>query len=279
MGGRHGWSRWLGVFWALACLATASVGAAQGGRADTHTTTILPTGQVDWAAGLLRSSGEAAAPGRAMAPSHVAGAYAHALRIARQRLFRALLELRFDATRTVAQALQESAPRRLALQGLVDTAPVVRTRYKARGRVESTVQVSLFGALTIALLPEYESPAPVAAPTSEAVYTGIVVDARGLVLQAALFPRILDEEAQVLYAPEVVDAEIAARRGYVAYSTGAPEAQTFARVGTNPLVVRARRVAGPARVDVVMRRADAARLRQDSGTRRLFRQCRVLIVK
>lgn len=279
MGEWRGWVRWLSVFWALACLTTVSVGAAQGGRANARVTTVLPTGEVDWAAGLLQSSGQADGSGRVTAPSHVAEAYTHALRIGRQRLFQALLDLRFDATRTVAQALQESTSRRLALQELVDTAPVIRTRYKARGSVESTVQVSLVGPLTTVLLPERASPAPAVTPPAGAVYTGIVVDARGLVLQAAVFPRILDEDAQVFYAPEVVDAAIAARRGYVAYSTGAPEAQTFARVGTNPLVVRARRVAGSSRVDVVMSRADAVRIREDSSTRHLFRQCRVLIVK
>ena len=279
MRGRRRWWCWLGAFWALVCLATASVGVAQGRRAKARVTTALPTGQVDWAAGVVRSSGQAAASGRAPAPLDVAAVNMQAQRRAQQRLFQALLDLPFDATRTVAEVLPDSASRRLALQGVVDTAEVVRTRYKARGRVESTVQVSLVGPLTKALLPSGVSLPPVEVPPWEVVYTGIIVDARGLTLQAALFPRIFDEDAEVLYAPDVVDASIAARRGYVAYSTGVPEELTSVRVGENPLIVRARRTAGPARVDMVMRRADAARIREYRSTRHLLRQCRVLIVK
>jgi hypothetical protein len=275
----HGWWCWLGLLWTLTSLTMPSAGAAPGGGAAVRTATALPTGQVDWTAGLLESSGQADVIGPTVVPSQASGVYAQAVHRARQRLYQALLALRFDATYTVAQAPQVSASRRLALQELVHTAPVIRTRYTARGSVESTVQLSLFGPLTTALWPTPLSPAPVAIPTSEAVYSGIVLDARGLAIQTALFPRIVDEDAQVLYAPELVDATIAARRGYVVYSTGAPETQTSARVGTHPLVVRARRVTGRSRVDIVMLRTDAARIRADRSTRHLLRQCRVLIVK
>ena len=79
------------------------------------------------------------------------------------------------------------------------------------------------------------------------MHTGVVIDARGLAIQPALFPKIMDERGQTLYAPESVDREAAVQQGYVAYAKAFDQAPAQARVGEHPLVLRALRVAGDPR--------------------------------
>jgi hypothetical protein len=153
----------------------------------------------------------------------------------------------------------------------------VQTRYLPQGAVESTVQVSLFGRLTTLLWPETTAAAVPTAEATSDVYTGIVIDARGLALQPAVFPRILDEDGQVLYAPESVYAEVAMQQGYVAYISVIDSPQMESRVGKTPLLLRAHRTAGPARVDVVLSRTDGAQL-QHAAIRLLLARGRVIVV-
>jgi hypothetical protein len=240
-------------------------------------TTPVAAGQVDWTTGVVRSSARAEAASGSGRSAYGATAFASAVYAAQQRLLEAIGQLRLDAGRTVDSLLQGAPDKRQTLEELVAAAEVLQTRYLPHGAVESTVQVALFGRLTALLWPETASAAPSGAEATSAVYTGLVIDARGLALQPALFPRILDEDGQVLYAPAYVQADVVGQRGYVAYVSALNSPQVEARVGKNPLLLRARRVAGPARVDVVMHRADVPQL-QLAAIRLLLAQCRVVIV-
>jgi hypothetical protein len=240
----------------------------------------LATGEVNWTTGVVQSRGWAspAAPGKATSQQYQT-VYRQATQSARQRLLETLAQLRYDATQTVAKVLQQAEERQRRLEALVAEAEVIQTRYGERGTVESTVQLALFGPVTALLLPELSAPVAEAEPASDGVYTGIVIDAQGLALQAALFPRIVDEQGQPVYDLMHVDADFAARRGYIAYASTATEVQARSRVGEHPLLVRARRVAGEERVDLVLRQSDAMQLQGHDEMRQLLRQCRVLILR
>ena len=73
-------------------------------------------------------------------------------------------------------------------------------------------------------------------------------------------PRIVDEASQQVYDPSLVDRGIVTRRGYIAYMTTAKDEAAKARVGDYPLILRARRVMGETRVDLMWRQADAERI-------------------
>jgi hypothetical protein len=163
------------------------------------------------------------------------------------------------------------------LEALVAKAEVVQTRYLPQGAVESTVQIPLFGGLAALLWPGTTTASGPVAEAASGVYTGIVIDARGLALQPALFPRILDEDGQVLYAPESVQAEVAMQQGYVAYTRVIDSSQVESRVGKNALLLRARSAAGPARVNVIMSREAGPQL-QHAAIRLLLAHGRVIIV-
>src|SRR5262249_41760559 len=140
-----------------------------------------------------------------------------AAQAARQGLWAILDQVRLDASQMLGPAVRQMQERRHELEASVAQAVVVETRY-APGTVETTVQLPFAGRLTALFLAPASAVTSDAEPKPEAAHTGVVIDARGLAIQPALFPRIVDESGQTLYAPEVVDVEAAVQQGYVAYA-------------------------------------------------------------
>jgi len=259
----------------LGLLVIASSAAAQFWSTEPRVTETLSHGQVDWTDGLVLSRDSATSAARRGAGVATMQA---ATQAARQGLLRLVDQVRFDATQMLGQTVRQAEAPRRELEALVTRATVVETRYSPGGVVETVVQLPFAGQLTALFFPAVSSVAPDGEPRSEAVHTGVVIDARGLAIQPALFPKIVDEHGQALYAPESVDREAAVQQGYVAYAKAFDQAPAQARIGEHPLVLRALRVAGETRVDLVLSDAEATRIRDYTATRRLVRQCRVLIV-
>jgi hypothetical protein len=259
----------------LALLVVAGNAAAQFWSTEVRVTETLAQGQVDWTEGFVLSRASATRSTRRVAGG---AAYQSATQAARQGLLHIFDQVRFDATQMLGQALRQAEAPGHEIEALVAHAPVVETRYVPGGAVETAVQLPFAGQLTALFLPPVTSGTPDSEPRTEAVHTGVVIDARGLAIQPALFPRIVDERGQTLYAAESVDREAAVQQGYVAYAKAFDQAPAQARIGAYPLVLRALRVAEESRVDLVLSDAEATRIRDYAATRRLVRQCRVLIV-
>jgi len=261
---------------ALVCLlGLATTAAAQWWRSKVSVVEPLSQGQVNWTTDVLLSRGSAT--GTTLQGTG-ASTYRAAVQAARQGLWAALDQVRFDAKQMLGPAIRQAEARRHELEAMVAQATVVGTRYLPGPTVETTVQLPLAGQLTALFLTASSASPADGEPRSEAPHTGVVIDARGLAIQPALFPRIVDESGQSLYAPTDVDTEAAVQQGYIAYAKAFDGAPAQVRIGERPLVLRALRVAGDSRVDLVLSHAEAARIRDYAATRRLVRQCRVLIV-
>jgi hypothetical protein len=276
-GHRWGWLAWpcgihLGL---LGLLVVAGMAMAQGLPTEVRVLESLPRGQVNWTEGVVLSRDSATGP----APRGT-GALASqaAVQAARQGLWGLLDHVRLDATQMLGPVIRQAEAQRQELEALVARAMVVETRYLPGRTVEMTVQLPLAGRLTALTLAPPSVSTPDGEPRAEAAHTGVVIDARGLAIQPALLPRIVDEQGQPLYAPDLVDVEAAVQQGYIAYARAFDQAPAQTRIGERPLVLRALRVAGASRVDLVLGNPEATRIRDYAATRRLVRQCRVLIV-
>jgi hypothetical protein len=92
-------------------------------------------------------------------------------------------------------------------------------------------------------------------------YTGLVVDARGLDVQRAMGPRIVDEDGGVIYPDprHVPDKAFLEDHGMAAYTSDVAAAP---RSGSHPLVVTAAGVTGPGHDDLVVSRDTARQIRE-----------------
>jgi hypothetical protein len=233
---------------------------------------------IDWDKRVVTAHGQGAPDLTAPNP---AAARIGAERAAEVDAFRNLLEavkgVQVKSGQTVGQVMAQDPALRASVEGVVRGFKITNKRYFNDGGVELTVEMPLDGKIAQVLMPVTD-PSPKAAaktPTGKEVGTGLVVVARGLKLQPALAPRILDEQGHELYGPDFVEPGALRKNGIAGYLSSAEAAQGNARVGASPLVVKAIRAEGS---DVVISAADAARLTDAQANLGFLSEGKVIIV-
>lgn len=264
---------------------------------------IGANGSVNWSAGYIEAVGIGAPPDRYIGKPQ---ARPNALRAAEVVAKRNLLEItkgvRIDSSTTVKDYAVESDVINSQVEGVIKGAQVVKQEYMSDGTVEVTVRMPLFGNFSQVIMPKIMEkkpsitppaatppPAPpepvVAAPVvpppaapAAVVYTGLVVDARGMQARPAMSPKIVDESGQEVYGTIIVDREFAVQQGVSGYARDLTSAQGNARVTNNPLTVKGVKAQGAGKSDIIISNADAAALRAAVDNLAFMKKCRVMIV-
>ena len=268
-------------------LFALAAGSASAQLVGTVKDVIEPTGssgKVDWSTGVITAVGIGAPPAQ---PANAAQARAMAERAAQVVAYRNLLEavkgVRVDSTTTVENFMVTSDVIRTEVSGIIQGATVMDKKYMSDGSVEVTVGMKLTGALADQLLPKGLTPPTVPGATpggaeTGQVYTGLIVDARGLGVRPAMAPKILNEDGKEVYGSAWVSRDYAVREGMVGYLKDPVAAQANPRVTDKPLLVKAVKVSGDARVDTVISNADAATIQNVSQNLSMLEKCRVIIL-
>lgn len=242
------------------------------------------TGKVDWTTGVITAVGIGAPPSQ---PANAAQARAMAERAAQVVAYRNLLEavkgVRVDSTTLVENFIVTSDVIRTQVNGIIQGATIMDKKYMSDGSVEVTVGMKLTGALAEALLPK-TPPAAAQAPVTSStapgqLYTGLLIDARGLGVRPAMAPKVLNEDGKEVYGSAYINRDWAVREGMAGYLKGDPAAaQANPRIADKPLVVKALKVSGEGRVDTVISNTDAAALQSASENLSMLEKCRVIIL-
>jgi hypothetical protein len=232
-----------------------------------------------------------------------------ALRAAQLDAYRNLLEVtkgvRVNSVTVVEDSMVASDMIRSQVNGMVKGAQVIKKEYLSDGTVEVTIAMSLRGGFAQLILPQDIKPVPeirtippsppqmpeeaVPAPptavpepatpaVAPAVYTGLVVDARGLGTRPAMSPKILDERGMEVYGSAYVSREYAVQQGMAGYAKDITASQTNPRVTDQPLTVKGLKTEGPGQSDLVISNADADKIRGASENLSFLKKCRVMIV-
>lgn len=243
-------------------------------------------GSINWSQGTILAKGIGAPPEKLYGkPS----ARQMALRAATLDAYRNILEVvvgvRIDSATVVIDYTVENDVIRTKVDGMIKGAQIIKKEYLSDGTVEITMQMNMRGGFSQLILPEeikpLESIKPVPmtqAQTSSAVFTGLVVDAKGLKARPAMSPKILDENNQEVYGSAFVSREFAVQQGMSGYAKEVGAAQRNQRVTNNPLTVKGLRTEGPGRSDIIISNADASMLRSASENLSFMKKCRVMIV-
>jgi len=241
-------------------------------------------GVINWSKGTVQATGIGAPPEKLYGkPS----ARPMALRAAKLDAYRNILEVlkgvRIDSTTIVRDYAVESDIIMSKVEGMVQGAEVVKKEYLSDGTVEITMQMSLHGGFSQLVLPAEIKPldsikSAMPLQSSSAVYTGLVVDARGLHARPAMSPKVQDENGQEVYGSAFVSREYAVQQGMSGYAKNVDAARTNQRVTDNPLLVKGLRVEGAGHSDIVISNADASMLRGASENLSFMKKCRVMIV-
>ncbi len=236
-------------------------------------------GSVDWSDQTIMATG-IGTPNPKLSPAQQRTSALTAARIdAYRRLLEIIKGVNLTAETVVNNSMVESDVIRMTVEGtLRGFRQVGPPRYMDDGTVELDVEVSLSGKILGAVLPptgskqnEMESKDIPSNPSGS--YTGMIVDCRGLGVQYALAPRLLDESGEEVYGPDWVDRDVATEKGIVQYGTD--ESQFKDRVGDNPFRVKGLRAAGTNNCDVVISNADATVLSSTDENLKFMDQCKV----
>jgi hypothetical protein len=266
------------------------------------------SGSINWSQGIMTATGIGSPPEKYYGKPQ---ARPMALRAAQLDAYRNLLEVtkgvRINSVTVVEDSMVSSDMIRSQVDGMVKGTQVIKKEYLSDGTVEVTIAMSLRGGFAQLILPkdikqvpEIKTipPAPPAPPAVEqvgqvpvppppqpaiptpapAIYTGLVVDARGLGARPAMSPKLSDERGQEVYGSAYVSREYAVQQGMAGYAKDLTASQTNPRVTNEPLTVKGLKTEGPGQSDLVISNADADKIRSASENLSFLKKCRVMIV-
>ena len=242
-------------------------------------------GSINWSTGKVVAVGIGAPPSK---PANMAQARAMARRaaitVARRNLLEISQGVQVDSMTLVKDFTVKSDIIRTSVQGVVRNAQVIDTAYMSDGSVEVTMAMSLGGEFANVILPPPPvgmgdpSPFQMPPPGTSQVYTGMVIDARGLGARPAMAPKIVDESGKEIYGSAMVNREFAVQQGMVGYAKDLSAAQGNNRVTDRPVTIKALRTSGAAKCDVVISDSDAAKLTSAAENLSFLQKCRVMVV-
>jgi hypothetical protein len=259
----------------------------------------LDTGCVDWSTGTVRVNGVAApaAVDDESSPDQPSDVLDTARRMAQSNLMETVCAIRINAVSRVADRVAQSPAFRDGLITLARNAAITNQEYLSDGTVGIELTMNLTGGFGQFVLPEeirqvdsvvamtMNTPEPDADTppmqtdgTDGSPHTGLILDATGIGAVPSLVPVVVDESGEVVYGPAFVSREFAVSRGMTGFATTLAAARSDKRVGLHPLIVRVLRTRSTGKTDLVVSRADAARLRSSVIHLNFLKACRVSIV-
>ena len=245
-------------------------------------------GSINWQDQIIRATGIGAPNPKMPLAAQRAGALEAAKRIALRNLLETVKGMSITSETTVRNAMMENDVITTQVSGIVRNFRVVDTRYMSSGDVEVDVEVPLSGVLTDALLPTMGQPMPVGqgfpmdpsgySLPQNVVFTGLIIDARGIGARPAMAPKILDENGNEVYGTGYVSREYAVQIGVVGYEKDINRAKTNERVTDNPLVVKATKASGSGQSDIVISNNDAQNVVGAAKNLNFMENCKVMVI-
>jgi len=215
-----------------------------------------------------------------------------ALRAAQVDAYRNLLEVtkgvQISSHTTVRDFVTESDVINASVEGLIKGAKIMNKEYLSDGTVEVTLRMPLSGIAKAVFNQSFSDdkktdtpPPPIKArptPAGGDIFTGLVVDARGLQARPAMSPKIVDESGAEVYGSLVVSKEYAVQQGVSGYARDLTAAQGNPRVTNNPVTVKGVSAEGAGKSDIKISSDDARKLRSVKENIDFMKKCRVMIV-
>jgi hypothetical protein len=219
-----------------------------------------PQQGVNWEGQVLKATGAGAPDLKASTPAQ---ARLGAETVAKLDAFKNLLAqakgLRVSAEKTVGDAMSTEEVK-AKVEGAIHGFKITGKRYFSDGGVEIDVEVPL-SALTELVAPSPEAHAALNTE-GEPKNTGLVVDARGLKVQKALSPRLLDDAGKPVYGIDSLSDDARKSKGVASYFATLDSAKKSLLVGDKPLVIKASKVQG---TDLVLSAEDLKRLAESNN--------------
>jgi hypothetical protein len=244
-------------------------------------------GNVDWAARVIVVTGIGAPNPELPEAAQRPGAERAAQQVALRNALETVKGIFINSSTTVENFMTKSDMITSRVNGFVKGFQQKgRTRYMSDGSVEITMEIPIdgFGFLGEMVIGEQLGDNPSVTKfegkksREEKLFTGLIIDCRGLSVKPALSPRVLDGDGREVYGSAYVSKEWAVKYGMVGYSKDVAAAAKLERVGKTPGSVKAEKAMGDNKTDVVIADADAEDIRSAAKNLKFLSECRVIFV-
>ena len=245
---------------------------------------LKENGSINWSRGVVQAKGIGIPPTKLSGDSNVrTEALTDAKLNASHVILKIIKELRIYGTTVVGDYAIQDPAIMSKIENMVNNAKVVKKEYLTDGTVKIEMEVNLRGGFAQLILPKEIKPLDsiklvTMNKSSTPVFTGLVVDAKGLSVKPVMVPKIIDENNQEVYGSAFVSREYAVQQGMSGYSRDLKESLKDKRVSDYPLVVKGLKTSGPGHSEIVISNADASKLRGISESLYFMKKCRVIIV-
>lgn len=256
----------------------------------------LGKGSIDWGSGVVIAKG-IGAPNPSM-PAAIARP--SAIRVAKMIALRNAMEIikgiPLNSETTIENGMLANDKIHTSIQGFIKKFEYVKDEngkiehYMSDGTVEILVKVPINGlggvgeatfsleAHEITSTPK-ERRMPRVSGVSTSVYSGLIIDARGLGVKPAISPKVLDENGKEIYGSAYISKSFAVKYGIAGYAKTVKNAQKQeSRIGSTPGLVKAIRASGSNKTDVVLSINDANSVRSSAKNLKFLSECRVIII-
>lgn len=196
--------------------------------------------------------------------------------VAIRKIVKALYMVRLSSSALVEDLAEGSEYISSRLAQISRGATIVERAESPEGDLEITVEAPISAAILRTVILQTGS---VNVPVEgEALYTGLIVDARGLLIKPALSPRLLDASGNELYSSSLASMEEILKRGLISYEQDLSSAMDSERTGDNPYIVKGLRTSYSGNSDLVISATDAAPLKGTSKNLGFLLECRVTFI-
>jgi hypothetical protein len=244
------------------------------------------TGNIDWSKRLIFITGIGAPnpdlPSAAQRPAAIRAAQQVALRNALETIKGICL----NSSTTVSNYMTQSDIVSSNVNGYVNGFEQDgETKYMSDGSVEISMKIPLDGVgglgkmLYDPSVPQMPSVKFENTNHKKTIFSGLIIDCRGLKVKPALSPKVLDESGREVYGSAYVSREWAIKNGMVGYSKDLANAtKLIDRIGNAPGQIKALKTTGNNGTDIIISNKDANDVRSTSENLKFLSECRIVFV-
>jgi hypothetical protein len=282
-----------GTIWAEEFCSGAS---CMPNEVKSNCTTMQGNGCIDWSNGVIYATGMGVPMQNVSQAQKRYSALEAARLVAMRNLLQMVEGINISSTRTVKAGMLENDTINTQINGRIrQVIQAGRPKEMSDGSVWVTMKMYLRDIMSILIKNEQfdtqeTSMNKAAEPKQEAkkkegpsyggdadtVYTGLIIDARGVGISPAMSPKVYNTEGKEIYGSAAVDRDFVLQHGIVGYVKDMTKAQQHQRVKGNPLIIKAH--SSEKATDLTISNEDASLLEKLDASQSFLREARVLII-
>ena len=268
------------------CLLWIPTGAAAPALSQSdHCITLFDNGEIDWSTGKVSAIGKASPKGNKDGANESVPGSAQA--DASRNIIQILKQIKIRKNLTVGQYASQNDIILAGIEKTARDAVITKQSFTSALDVEIEIETSIGGGFLQLVLPDdirqisrinAEKPMPPNQDMEDIPYTGLIIDARGLELEPALYPTIVSEQGNEIYSSLFISREFAVQYGVCTYICSMDKAIREKRIGPHPLIFKALRKSSNENASVVISMADTKQIEKATERHIFLKECRVIIV-